>query len=182
MTFILTDTPLEGLKLIKRNKIEDNRGYLSRFFCIDDLNSSKDRFNISQINYTSTFKKGTVRGMHFQIGSFAEKKIVNCLQGEIYDVAVDLRPDSKTFLHWYSQVLSKENLYSLYIPKGFAHGFQALTDNVDLLYFHSAPYSKEYERGINVHDPKINIKWPLEITSISNRDSMLEKFNEDILK
>lgn len=169
-SFNFTDTTIDGLKLVQRKTLEDSRGFLSRFFCAGDYASYGFNKNISQINHTLTKKSGTLRGMHFQISPFAEAKVVSCLSGEIFDVAVDIRKDSPTFLNWYGVILSAENKRSLMIPEGFAHGFQTLTDNCELVYLHSAPYNKQSEGGINALDPRLNISWPLPVTDLSDRD------------
>jgi len=125
---------------------------------------------IQQINHTLTRKVGAIRGMHFQHPPAAELKIVSRLQGRILDVAVDLRADSPTFLQWFSTELSAENQHSLFIPEGFAHGFQTLSDDCELLYLHSASYSPQHEAALNPLDPRLAIAWPLAVTEISARD------------
>jgi dTDP-4-dehydrorhamnose 3,5-epimerase len=125
---------------------------------------------ISQINQTLTKKKGAVRGLHYQLAPFVEAKLVTCIKGEIFDVAVDLRRDSPTYLSWHAEVLSENNHKSFLIPEGFAHGFQTLSNDCELIYLHTAPYSSGRERGLNYAEKKINISWPLEISEISDRD------------
>lgn len=166
------DTPLSGLKIIQRETIEDSRGFLSRFYCVDEFHAYGFDKALSQINHTYTIRKGTVRGLHYQLPPNAEIKLVSCLKGEIFDVAVDLRKNSPTFLHWYGEVLSDSNKRSLLIPEGFAHGFQTLTENCELIYLHTAPYVKESEAALNVNDPSVGIKWPLDIAEISERDQL----------
>lgn len=170
--FSCKDTPLSKLKVIQRQPIEDARGFLSRFFCAQEFNELGFSKPINQINHTLTRQKGAVRGLHFQKSPYAEIKLVSCLQGEIFDVAVDLRKNSPTFLHWHGEILSENNQRSLLIPEGFAHGFQTLTDDCELIYLHSAPYAKEAEGALNVSDPKLGISWPLSITEISDRDRL----------
>ena len=167
----ILDFGINDLKVIERKKIEDARGSLSRLFCSNELNSAGWKNPIAQINFTYTKLKGTVRGMHFQNHPFAEDKLVTCIKGKIFDVAVDLRKDSKSFLKHESIILSKENNRSFLIPKGFAHGFQTLTDDVELIYFHSQYYTPQAESGINPNDQVLNIRWPEKITSISERDA-----------
>ncbi|MEO6117804.1 MAG: dTDP-4-dehydrorhamnose 3,5-epimerase [Methylotenera sp.] len=164
------ETPLLGLKIIQRKPIEDARGFLSRFYCAEEFKAYGFNKSISQINHTLTRQKGAVRGLHYQQQPFAEIKLVSCLKGEIFDVAVDLRRDSPTFLHWHGEILSENNQRGLLIPEGFAHGFQALTENCELVYLHSAPYVKEAEAALNVSDVRIDITWPLDITELSERD------------
>lgn len=168
--FDCIDTPLLGLKVIQRKRIEDSRGFLSRFFCANEFNAYGFNKPVSQINHTLTRQKGAVRGLHYQQPPHAEIKLVSCLKGEVFDVAVDLRKDSPTFLHWHGELLSDNNQRSLLIPEGFAHGFQTLTEDCELLYLHSAPYVKEAEAALNVTDPKLDIAWPLDITELSERD------------
>jgi len=170
MRFDCFDTPLAGLKIVQRKPIEDARGFLSRFYCAEEFKVFGFIAPVSQINHTLTHKKGTVRGLHYQQPPHAEIKLVSCLKGEIFDVAVDLRKNSPTFLHWHGEVLSESNQRSLLIPEGFAHGFQTLTDDCELIYLHTAPYVKEAEAALNVTDSRVGIKWPLEITELSERD------------
>jgi len=169
--FSIIETPISGLKVIERKIIGDDRGFLARIFCADQLKSAGWKKPIAQINQTITKKRGTVRGMHFQNPPHSEMKLVTCLQGEIWDVAVDLRKNSPTFLKWYAKKLSSENCHALIIPDGFAHGFQTLTDDCELLYLHSACYVREAEAGIRPNDPNLGISWPLNIYEISARDS-----------
>ncbi|WP_018985067.1 dTDP-4-dehydrorhamnose 3,5-epimerase family protein [Methylophilus methylotrophus] len=167
--FRFRPTPLTGLTVIERTCIEDSRGFLSRFFCQETM-SRLGMKPIQQINHTLTRKAGAIRGMHFQHPPAAEIKIVSCLQGRILDVAVDLRAGSPTFLQWFSAELSRENQYSLFIPEGFAHGFQTLTKNCELLYLHTVNYSPTHEAGLNPLDPLLAITWPLDVSEISARD------------
>ena len=168
--FDCDDAPLTGLKIIQRKAIEDNRGFLSRVFCAEEFSHFGFGKSVSQINQTLTCQKGVVRGMHYQLPPHAEIKLVNCIKGEIFDVAVDLRRDSPTFLHWHGEVLSEKNKRSLLIPEGFAHGFQTLADDCELLYLHSTAYTPDAEAGLNPLDSKISIKWPLTISEMSDRD------------
>ncbi len=170
--FDCIDTSLLGLKVVQRKPIEDSRGFLSRFFCVTEFNAYGFNKPISQINQTLTRQKGAVRGLHYQQPPHAEIKLVSCLRGEVFDVAVDLRKNSPTFLRWHGEVLSENNQRSLLIPEGFAHGFQTLTEDCELIYLHSAPYVKDAEAALNVTDPKIGIVWPLNITELSERDRL----------
>lgn len=168
--FNIKTTPLADLFLIERLPIGDKRGYLERMLCIEDLKPClKDR-SIVQVNHTLTEKAGTVRGLHFQHSPHAETKIVSCIRGEVFDVAVDLRRNSETFLKWFSVVLSEKNHLSLVIPEGFAHGFQTITDGCEMLYFHTHVYTPSAEAALNALDPLLNIAWPLKITERSARD------------
>ena len=169
--FAIFDTPLPGLKVIERQAIGDSRGFLERLFCAQELHILLFNKSIAQINHTLTAKRGTVRGMHFQHPPHAEIKFVSCLRGEVFDVAVDLRQGSSTFLRWHAEVLSAENHKTLVVPEGFAHGFQTLTDNCELLYLDTAAYQPGAEGGINARDPMLSIRWPRDITELSPRDA-----------
>jgi dTDP-4-dehydrorhamnose 3,5-epimerase len=139
-------------------------------FCAEEFASIGWRNPVAQINHTMTHRRGTVRGMHFQYPPYAERKLISCLQGEIWDVAVDLRRDSSTFLHWHGETLSAGNQRSLLIPEGFAHGFQTLTEDCELIYLHSATYQPEVEGALNPADPELAIAWPHPISEMSERD------------
>lgn len=169
--FFVQTTPLPDLRLVERQRRGDSRGYLERLFCADELADAGWRKPIMQINHTYTFQKGAVRGMHFQFPPFAEMKLVMCVKGKVFDVAVDLRNQSPTFLQWHGVYLSYSNGKAMLIPKGFAHGFQTLTPDVEMIYFHSAPYSPEAEGGLHPQDPQLNITWPMEIADLSPRDA-----------
>lgn len=168
--FTVNDLPLAGLKCIMRQRFGDQRGFLSRLFCSEELAAAGWRTPIAQINQTFTAKRGTVRGLHYQMPPCAEMKLVSCLRGEILDVAVDLRTDSPAFLQWHAENLSAENGQALLIPEGFAHGFQALTDNCELLYLHTAAHAPQAEAGLRFDDPVLGIAWPLRVTNLSARD------------
>mgnify|MGYP001164624896 FL=1 len=169
--FVVADLPLPGLKLVERKRMSDERGFLSRLFCNEDLAAAGWRKPVVQINHTSTVKQGAVRGMHFQLPPYAEMKLVMCLKGEVWDVAVDLRAGSPTFLQWHAERLSAQNGRALLIPEGFAHGFQVLSDGAELLYCHSAPYTPEAEAGLNPQDRRLDIGWPLPVADMSERDA-----------
>jgi dTDP-4-dehydrorhamnose 3,5-epimerase len=168
--FDFVDTAIAGLKTVQRKPIEDERGFLSRFFCAEEFKEYGFDKSISQINHTLTRRKGSLRGLHYQNHPHAEIKLVSCLKGEIFDVAVDLRKGSPTFLHWHAEILNESNRRSLLIPEGFAHGFQTLSEDCELIYLHTAPYVQSAEAALNATDSRLNIKWPLEITEISERD------------
>lgn len=168
--FAVEKTPIEGLQVIHRQPIGDERGYLERMFCSEDLRSIIGARRIVQINHTKTAKTGTVRGMHFQYPPYAEMKLVSCLHGEVFDVAVDLRQDSPTFLNWHAEILAADNHRTLVIPEGFAHGFQTLSGDCELIYFHTESYHHETEGGLDALDERLSINWPLSITERSTRD------------
>jgi len=169
-SFDFIPTPLSGLSLVKRQTVQDDRGFLSRFYCAEAFRNTGISKPFVQINHTLTLKKGAVRGLHFQHPPHAEIKLVGCLKGEVMDVAVDLRHGSPTFLQWHGEILSAANRKSLLIPEGFAHGFQALTEDCELIYLHTELYSPEAEDALNVADPKLGIAWPLPIGDLSARD------------
>lgn len=169
--FTVTDLPLSGLKLVVRERVGDNRGFLSRLFCAEQLAATGWVKPIAQINHTLTKKQGTVRGLHFQRSPHEEMKLVTCLRGAVWDVAVDLRAGSSTFLQWHSVELSAGNRCALLIPEGFAHGFQTLCDDCELLYFHSNVYKPGAEAGINPKESMLSIAWPLAIIELSARDA-----------
>lgn len=162
---------MQGLKLIQRTPMGDSRGYLERLFCMEELHSLVPGKQIEQINHTLTAQRGTVRGLHFQYPPHAECKFVSCLSGEVFDVAVDLRKGSATFLNWHAEILSGDNHKTLLIPEGFAHGFQTLADNTELLYFHTAAYQPSAEGALSVHDPRLGVSWPEAVTELSARDA-----------
>jgi len=163
--------PLPGLALVERQPIADQRGYLERMFCADTFAALGVAKPIVQINRTLTRAEGTVRGMHFQRAPHAETKVISCLRGAVFDVAVDLRPGSPTFLRWHGETLSEDNHRTLMIPEGFAHGFQTLTADCELLYFHTAPHAPQSEGGVSPTDPRIAIAWPLPVRELSERDA-----------
>ena len=177
--FKIIDTPLAGLKVIQRNPISDDRGFLCRFFCAEELSQAGFTKAIVQINHTLTRKAGAVRGLHFQYAPAAEAKIISCIKGEVYDVAVDIRQGSPTFLRWHAERLSADNYKSYLLPEGFAHGVQALKDNCEMMYLHSESYRPETVGALNVLDPRLAINWPLEITEMSERDRRHPFVNED---
>jgi dTDP-4-dehydrorhamnose 3,5-epimerase len=164
-------TPLAGLTVVRRTRVEDNRGFLDRIYSVADFDALGVRKPVAQINHTLTRRVGAVRGMHFQRPPYAETKLVSCLRGEVFDVAVDLRRHSPTFLRWHAEVLSAANQRSLLIPEGFAHGFQALAAGCELVYVHTASYMPDAEGAVNVRDPELKIAWPLAISELSERDS-----------
>jgi len=172
-------TKLKGLFVIEPELYEDKRGNFYRVFCQNELKQIGYNNSIVQINQSFNKKKGTIRGMHFQYPPKAEIKIVRCTAGSIFDVAIDLRANSPTYLQWYSETLSAENKKMICIPEGFAHGFQTLEDNIEIIYLHTEFYSSELESAVRYDDPKFNISWPLELTVISERDKNLPLINGD---
>jgi dTDP-4-dehydrorhamnose 3,5-epimerase len=175
---ILTELSLSGAYIIEPNKYEDSRGSFSRVFCQEEL-SNIFNGNIVQINHSITSKKGSVRGLHFQYPPTSEIKMVKCIKGSVFDVIVDIRENSTTFLQWFGTVLSAENMRMLYIPKGFAHGFQTLEEDTQMLYIHSEVYAPENEGALNILDPQLAIEWPLPLGNLSERDVHHPKIDKD---
>jgi len=169
--FEVSEMPLVGVMCVTRQRMGDARGFLSRLFCADELAAAGWTWPIAQINHSYTAKAGTVRGMHYQHLPHAEAKLVTCLRGRVWDVAVDLRAGSPTFLQWCAQELSAENGAALLIPPGCAHGFQTLSEDVELLYVHSAPYAPSADAGLNPQDPRLGIRWLLPVGTISDKDA-----------
>lgn len=168
--FTCTALPLPGLVRVQRQPLQDARGLFERMFCAEELAAAGWTQPIAQINHSLTRKHGSVRGLHYQRTPHAEMKLVSCLHGEVWDVAVDLRAGSPTFLQWHAERLSPANGCALLIPPGFAHGFQALTQDAELLYLHSAAYAPSAEAGLNLLDPRLALPWPLPVGDMSERD------------
>lgn len=170
--FSIQATPLIGLKLVQRRQDGDSRGWFERLYCSEELAAAAGQpFVPLQINRSNTTSSGAVRGLHFQFPPHAEIKFVSCLRGAVFDVAIDLRAGSSTFLQWHGVCLSAENQASLLIPHGFAHGFQTLCEDCELLYLHSAAHAPEAEGGVHPLEPRAAIVWPLPITGMSARDA-----------
>ena len=167
---IFTPTPLAGSFVITMEPKGDSRGWFSRFFCKEEFLQIGHSKEWVQANHSFTKLPGTIRGLHFQRPPHAEIKLVKCIKGAVYDVIVDLRKDSETYLNWFAAELSEENMNMMYIPEGFAHGFQTLKEDSQLLYFHSEYYTPGKEEGLSFNDPKLNIEWPLPVAEISERD------------
>ena len=177
--FECTPTPLGGLTVVLRSALEDSRGFLSRLYCADELRAAGWRGDVAQVNHTLTRRQGSVRGLHFQRAPHAEAKLVSCVRGEVFDVAVDLRRGSPTYLQWHAQRLSAQNRHSLLIPRGFAHGFQALADDCELIYLHSSAYTPEAEGGLDALDAALAIAWPLPVVERSPRDLSFAAIDEN---
>ena len=164
------ETPLSGLMVVRTVVHQDNRGAFARFFCHDELRECLASRKIVQINHSRTSAVGAVRGLHYQNPPYAEMKFVRCLKGRVWDVAVDLRAGSPTFLKWHAEELSEQNMAMMVIPEGFAHGFQVLEENSELLYLHTAPYTPAAEGGFQPMDKMLAIDWPLPVQKLSQRD------------
>jgi dTDP-4-dehydrorhamnose 3,5-epimerase len=168
MTF--TETNVPGAYLIVPTPRGDHRGWFMRTFDRDLFRAQGLCGNWVQLNHSLTAHTGSIRGMHYQKPPAAEVKLVRCVAGRVFDVLIDLRPDSPTYLRWFGTELSAQNQQMLYIPEGCAHGFQTLTPNAELVYCHSTAYSPDHEAGVRYNDPTININWPLPVADISARD------------
>lgn len=163
-------TILTGAYIIEPTPFIDERGFFARTYCKKEFEQIGFKGEWVQLNHSITNSKGTIRGMHFQNPPFSEVKMVKCIAGAVFDVIIDLRKNSPTFLKWFGAELSAGNKKMMFIPEGFAHGFQALTDDCGLIYHHSNFYTPGAEGGIKYDEPLVNIEWPLSISSISDRD------------
>lgn len=168
--FFAHDTAITCLRSVRRVPHEDSRGSLERLYCPELFTELGVHGPIRQINRSITLHRGTLRGLHFQHPPHGETKFVQCLRGAVFDVAVDLRRGSPTLLHWHGQILSAANGTGLLIPEGFAHGMQTLEDDTELLYLHTADFVPQAEDGLDPFDPRLNIRWPLPATHLSERD------------
>lgn len=168
------DTPLKDVRIIEAEPVEDERGLFCRSWCSQELKDAGLDNRLSQCNISQNKKRGTVRGMHFQASPNEETKIVRCSRGEVFDVVVDIRPDSEEYRHWAGFTLKQDQLHFLYIPPGYAHGFQTLTNDSEVVYQMSVPYQPDSSRGFRWNDPNIGIRWPIkDDIVISERDREL---------
>lgn len=167
----ITNTMIAGVYVVSTTPFQDSRGSFFRLFCSNELATLLGGKRIKQINHSCTNKVGAVRGLHYQRPPHAEMKMVRCLRGKVWDIAVDIRQGSSTFLQWHAQELSAQNADMLVIPEGCAHGFQVLEEGSELLYLHTATYEADAEGAIRYDDPLIGVTWPLPVTDLSDRDS-----------
>ena len=174
---IFNEAPLHGAYTIELKKIGDDRGFFARFFCTNEFAEMGLENKFVQINNSLSADKGTLRGMHYQLAPKSETKVVRCIQGALYDVILDLRPDSPTYGQHFGAELTAENRLMMYVPKGFAHGFYTLTNNAEALYLVSEFYAPEYERGVRWNDPKFSISWPDKPIVISDKDNGWRDFD-----
>lgn len=165
-----TNTSIQGAMIIELEKHEDHRGFFSRAFCKKEFEEHGLEHQVVQCNFSKSRKKGTLRGMHYQDVPHSEVKMVRCMSGAIYDVIVDIRKDSPSYMKWFGVKLTEENYKMLYIPKGLAHGFQTLKEDSVIFYMVTEYYNKESEGGVRWDDPAFNINWPLQVTDISEKD------------
>lgn len=164
------ETPLAGLCVVEIEPFNDTRGFFARSFCAKEFDLNGLGRNVAQCNVSFNEKAGTLRGLHFQSEPHGEAKLVRCTHGAIYDVAVDIRPGSDTYLKWYATELTAENRRMLFIPQGFAHGFQTLTDRSEVFYLMFEMFHPESARGMRWDDPRLKIDWPIANPIISDKD------------
>lgn len=174
----MNNTGFDGLRILEFHRFQDDRGVFSKILDQSFFSANQISADLKQVNYSVTNKQGTVRGLHYQRPPHSEYKIITCLHGEVFDVAVDLRKYSKTFLQYFTYHLKASIPKAIVIPSGFAHGFQALADFTTLLYFHDRSYEPEAEAGLNVSDVNLKIPWPLPILGLSDRDSNFPNINK----
>lgn len=174
-------TPLAGLCLVEFDVVTDSRGRFERLYCDDALASLRPHLSIAQANLSTTLGHGVLRGLHYQNSPAKEAKLVRCLRGRVFDVAVDLRVGSSTFLKWHAVELAGDLPRSLFIPEGFAHGFQVLSDEAELLYFHTAAWNPNCEGGLRYDDPALAIDWPVPVSRISARDRTHPLLGQDFM-
>lgn len=167
---------LAGAYVVEPERLEDERGYFARTFCRDEFAAHGLNPELVQCNVSFNAKKGTLRGMHYQTKPHEEAKLVRCTRGAIFDVIIDIRPESPTFRNWFAVELSAANGRMLYVPEGFAHGFQALEDGSEVFYQMSERYAPESARGIRWNDPAFGVRWPLPDPVVSQRDAAFVDF------
>ncbi len=172
-------TPLSGAFLVELEPIRDERGLFARTFCKNEFAEIGHTKEFAQFNYSVSLQKGTLRGMHFQVPPSAEIKLLRCVRGSVFDVIVDIRKESPTFLKWFGAELSAENMLSMYVPEGFAHGFLTLTENAQLIYHHTEFYAPQDYRGIRWNDPSVGIEWPEQPTNLTEKDQNLPLIEEE---
>ena len=169
----IRNTPINGIHVLEAQHIEDHRGFFARTWCARELESADLSITIAQCSISFNKRKGTTRGLHYQVPPSQEHKIVRCTMGSIYDVAVDLRPTSPTYLQWFSIELSAQNRLALYVPPGCAHGFQTLADDSEVFYMISEPYNPDSARTIRWNDPLIDVSWPQKDDVIISQNDLL---------
>lgn len=178
---IFQETTLKGSYVIEVDKIGDERGFFGRLWCEQEMKGHGLKTNIVQANCSKSKKKGTIRGLHFQMNPYQETKLIRCTRGAIYDVIIDLRPESPTFKKWFGVKLTEDNYKMLYVPENFANGFLTLEDNSEAYYMTTQVYNATAERGIRWNDPSFNIQWPTEVEAISSKDENHKNFDFSIL-
>jgi dTDP-4-dehydrorhamnose 3,5-epimerase len=179
---IFTELELKGAFLVEVKKMEDERGFFGRAWCQNEFTDHGLNPNFVQLNTSFSRKKGTIRGMHYQVDPYQEVKFIRCTRGRIWDVIIDLRPESPTFMKWTGNELTADNYRMVYVPENFAHGFITLEDNSEVYYPVSQVYTPGAERGLRYNDPLFKIKWPIDVTMVSDKDKNHEDFNLSRLK
>lgn len=178
---IFTQTKLTGAYIIEIKQIKDERGFFGRSWCKKEMIDHGLNGNVVQSNTSLSNKKGTIRGMHYQKHPYEETKLIRCTRGAVYDVIVDLRKDSPTYLDWFGIELTEDNYKMLYVPEKFAHGFVTLKDNSEVTYLVTEFYTPGSEVGLRYNDPKLNIQWPTEVLVVSEKDQKHPDFDESLL-
>lgn len=171
-------TRLSGAYIVELEKLGDERGFFARTFCVQEFAELGLATEWAQCNMSFSTRSGTIRGLHFQRQPMAETKLIRCMRGAVFDVIVDLRLGSATFGQWHGEWLDDDTRRMICVPEGFAHGFQTLSNDVEMLYFHSVPYSVDHEGGLRWDDPVLNIPWPMPVTDMSARDRALPSFED----
>lgn len=173
---IFNETPLKGAFIIDLEKREDERGFFARTWCANEMKVHGQKSCVAQANMSYSYKKGTLRGMHYQKEPYKESKMIQCIRGAVYDVIIDLRPDSPTFKQWIGTELTAYNYRMLYVPEDFAHGFITLEDNTEVAYMVSQFYAPGFEAGVRYDDPAFGIQWPMNVQVISQKDANWPNF------
>ena len=173
------ETPLKGAYLIDIEKQGDVRGFFARVFCQHEFQRTGLSTEFKQVNNSLSALKGTLRGMHYQLMPSAEVKVVRCINGSLFDVILDLRPDSPSYGQWFGEILNAENRRMMYVPRGFAHGFMTLVEKTEVFYLSSENYTPELEKGVRYDDPKFNIEWPIQPTEVSEKDANWQDYDSD---
>lgn len=171
--------PIAGAAIAETKPHADHRGFFGRFFCREELGLVFGKREIVNVNFSTTSKAGSIRGLHFQHPPKAEMKLVRCLRGAVFDVIVDLRAGSPTFLQWHGEILSAENLRMMILPEGVAHGFQTMENDTEMLYLHTEFFSPAHDSGVRYDDPRIGIDWPLPVAQLSDKDTNFPLMTED---
>lgn len=181
MRLKITRLPIKGTAAVDADPFVDHRGAFCRFFCNDELSSLIGDRQVVNVNFSRTAMVGAVRGVHFQYPPCMEMKLIRCQRGKVFDVLVDLRKGSPTFLQWHSEILSPDNMRMLVVPEGVAHGFQVLEEKSEMLYLHTAPYVESAEGRIRYDDPRVGIAWPLPVSDVSHRDQAASYLEQEFL-
>ena len=171
-----TATPIQGVYVIDLEPVEDHRGFFARTYCDDEFRARGLETHFAQASIAFTARRGTLRGMHYQREPYGEVKLVRCTRGAVYDAVIDLRPHSATFRQWFAVELTADNRRMLYVPAGFAHGYQTLQDDTEISYQMSTPYHPEAAAGVRWNDPAFGVSWPIDVTVIAERDAAYPDF------